>query len=299
MIQSTTNENYMLKTYNLNDPLQHKESNQEIDPASKILPFAATCKLFCFNNKISLLYGKLNNKTFKSSLYQLDTGSQLASWKLISYSNLSVSELLIDPENLIPISHKDDEAIVTSVLNDCIVFHVFSKNTPGRKWISATSSIPQPSNRSAKHKIQSCVVVSNFIYCSVLLNGIGARIYKFNIRSLQQYQRSNVSIRPTSTWHIRDDRTLQNCFTSVHKGEVIIICFAVVSNQTVLEIKRPVLNSTVSPVEYRFKFPQMVKVMAGSVIPGLDNLTIVVTYSESESNKYKIKRIDMSSHKII
>jgi len=104
MVLNTTT----FKSYNLNDPLQYKESTQEIDPASKISLSAATCKLFYFNNKISLLIGKLNNKTWRVSLYQLDTGSQLASWKLISHSSLSISEFLLDLENSIPVSHNDD-----------------------------------------------------------------------------------------------------------------------------------------------------------------------------------------------
>jgi len=129
---------------------------------------------------------------------------------------------------------------------------------------------------------------------------MGARIYKFNIISLlnQQCQRSNASIRPVSTWHIGDDQNLQTCHISVHKGEVFIICCNIVDNKTIIEIKRPKLISIVSSVEYRFELTQIVKIVEGSIIPGLDNLTIALIYYESESNKFKIKRIDMSLHRI-
>ena len=299
--QSTTtaNCNCMLICYKMADSCLHR-SSQEIN-ASKIAICSATCKIFCLNDKISLLVGKGNvNKTLKLSLYHLDTDTLQATWKSVSHFSLSVSESVFDFENSIPVSHKNGGVIITSALNNRLVFYIFFKALSGkRSWASAFSMLSQPQGHSAKFKMQSCIVISNNIYCSLLQQGVGARVCQFNIRILQQHQKNSINVRPTYTWHIKDDSTLQNCFLSVHREKVILICCNDTNSKTIMEIKYLKPSSTaVSPAQYRLEFPYIVKMISATAVPS-ESLVIALTYHHFEAKKCYIKRIDMSSHSCI
>lgn len=123
IIESTTVENYTLISYNLSD--SYHRNSQELNPANKITLSSATSKLFSFNNKVSLLTAKLNNKTWKATLHHLETDTNLASWKPIPQSTLVASDTMFDIENYTAFSHKADGVTTASVINDHIAFHTF------------------------------------------------------------------------------------------------------------------------------------------------------------------------------
>lgn len=281
--------------YNLANSSLHC-SSQEID-ANKITLSSATSKMFCFGNKIAILIGKINNKIWKLSLYCLDVETTLiAVWKLVSHFTLSIPEAQFDFENSALVSHKDGGLIIVSILNDRITFQVFSKSVSGKKWASAHSTLSQASQASTKFKIHSCIVISNDIYCSLLQHGVGARIYQFNIsyRLFQQQQRGSITVRPARTWHIKDYPTLQNCFLSVHKGQVVVICCNADSNKSIIEVKEPKSNSiSVSSALHRFEFPYIVKIVAASVAPSSESFAIAITYCDIQTNNCYIKRFDV------
>ena len=296
IVQNTGIGNDILKTYSIVDG---KVNDREITSTKKIAPCNTTCKMFNFNNKNSLLIARLTNKIWKGTVYQLDTDM---SWKLISHSNLSIPESQVDLENSIPISHKDDGVIIISILNDRfkfnyrIVFYIFSKRVPGKKWTSTSVMLPQPTNRSAKYKIQSCAMASGCIHCSFLLEGVDARIYTFNLGSLQM---GSVHIQPECIRHIKNDHSLENCFLSDYEGEVIIFCCDVVNNRSTIEVRQSKINSTtVSPAEYRYEFPCKVKITMISVLLDTESLVIAVIYHPYATNNCYIKRINMSKYHI-
>lgn len=270
----------------------HRRSH-EFDPTNKTILSHASNKMLCYNDKVSLLSGKLSNKMWKLSLCYLNTENKFASWKPILNFNFSISESLLDFENCIAVSHKESGLILVSVSNDRIIFHVYSKNSPGKKWVSASSQLPPPSQvHSAKYKIQSCVVISNFIYCS-LLQGMNAHIYKFSIRLLQQQQRGTIPVRPNYVWHINEDgRTLTNCFVTLHKGEVAIISCYVTDDKSSLEVKY-LKSEIVSASRYKFHFPYKITIACASIITDPDRFVIAMIYTENNSKCY-VKRIEMS-----
>lgn len=304
IVQNTGIGNDILMIYNLVDG---KVNDREISSTKKIAACPTTCKTFFFNNKISLLIARLINKTWKVTVYQLDTDMSFASWKVVSHSNLSIPESQVDLENSFPISHKDDGVIIVSILNDRfkfnyrIVFHIFSKKVPGKKWTSTIVLLPQPTIRSAKYRIQSCIIVSGYIHCSLLLEGVGARVYTFNLTKLLQAAAgsSAVNIQAECIRQIKNDNSLENCFLSVYKGEIITICCDVVSNRSTIEVRQSKIDSSVvSPAEYRYEFPCKVKIIVASIISDIENLAIAMIYHPYDTNKCYIKRINMSHYRI-
>ena len=279
--------------YNLADSFLHRSS--EGINVSRTIFNATTRKIFYYNNKISLFVGKLSNHTWKLALYSLHNESQLSTFKLVTHCNLSLPELNFDSENWVTVSQKDSVIIVASVINDRIYFNVLSKTTSGKKWLSAYSILAQPLARSVKAKISSAIVVSNNLYCSCVQQGVGARISQFNIKMFQQQQRNSINVRPVCTWHIKDDPTLQNCFLSTHKEEVVIVCCNDANDKSHIEIRRPKLRSTVtsSPL-YTFNFPHKVNIIGAPVDPHSQNLVIAVVYRDIRDDKKYIKRIDTS-----
>ena len=199
-------------------------------------------------------------------MYRLDADM---SWKVVSHSNRSIPESQVDLDNSILISHKDDRMIIISILNDQfkfnyrIVFHTFSIKVPGKKWTSTSVILSQPTNRSVKYKIQSCTIDSGCIHCSLLLEGVGARIYTFNLKLLQM---GSVNILPEFIRYIKDDNSLESCFLSVCKEAIIIICCDTVNDRSIIEVRQSKVNSSVVlSAMYRYEFPCKVKVTVTSV----------------------------------
>lgn len=78
--------------------------------------------------------------------------------------------------------------------------------------------------------------------------------------------------------------------------EVIIICFNITNEKTVMEVKQPLSSSAaVSPAEYKHEFSRMVKILAASIVPGDQNPLIVVKYHDSILNKCHIKTFKVSA----
>ena len=278
--------------YNLIDSFLHRSS--EGINVNKIILDATTRKIFYYNNKISLFVGKVNNHAWKLTLHSLVTEGQLSTFKPVLHCNLSLPESSFDSENWLAVSHKSGEIIIPTVLHDRINLNIFS--TSGKKWLLAYSILAQPLTRSVKVKISSCIVVSNYLYCSMVQQEVGARICQFNIRILQQYQRNSINVRPVNILHIRDNPTLQNCFVSTHKEVVVIICCSNINDKSCIEVRQPKPRPTgISSVLYRYEFSK-VNIVGASADPCSKNLVLAIIYRDIEDDKYYIKRIDMSQY---
>ena len=293
MVRGTTG-SYALITYDLTNYNQidsFHRSSQELDPENKITLSPDLSKAFSFNDKISILNAKRGNSgTWKINLYCLDTEGQLATWKMANFSS-SFSDLLLDFHNSFVVSYKCDEIILASIVNNRIIFHIVSKSIHGNKRNSATFTLPKLQSRTAKFIMQSYIVVSTYIYCSLLQLGVSACICRFK---LLQNQRNTTSVQLVDTWHINDHSNLQNCFISALNAQVFINCCKVADNKTTIEVKRLKSDLTAESIA-SFQFPCIVKINTVSIVP-CENLVIAVIYHNTKTNKCYIKKIDMASH---
>ena len=297
VVQTNVTGNNNLHTYNLTETIC-KENHKIIQSKG----FTTKYKIFCFN-KISLFTGKLDNEIWKCSLHQLDTKPDSladASWASVSQIKPSLSKEQLDLDNCIPVSYKSDEIILVSVVAHHVIFHMFSMK--GSKKSAVSSLIP--SYRSY-NKLNSCIVSSNYIFCCMLLSKIGSCIYKFDLTSIQQNPKDSSgksdTIKLVSYWPLKLS-TLQSCFLSLYKNEVIVINFNVNDGSNMklrkLLLKPAELSSTeysqkslkaleVSSADLTFKLP-CITVVATSVV--LDHF-IAVLYHDSKVNKYYIIKV--------
>lgn len=289
--------NCTLITYNLADSFTIHRSSQDIKPEDKTILCPTNSKIFCCKDKIFLMTGILNKGRWKLNLYNLDTETEnlFALWKPANCA-IPIIESKFDHENCIPVSHGDNVVIIATVKLNLLIFHIINIPSSGKnQQVSATLTLPQLNARHAKYKLDSCITMSNYIYCS-LSDGTKTRVYKLSIRKMQQFQKSNIFVRPEYTWQITDDHTLLKCFLSTYKEEAITICCYTSDEKTILGIKRLKPNKpTVSLTEYKFEFSNTIKIISVSVVPCFSNLVIVVLYEENKSNKCYIKRIAMPS----
>ena len=289
MAQSTTSPTKCtFITYKMIDPYTIHQSSQDMDSATAITLCPTTCKVFCSDDNILLLNGKLNKGMWRLNLHNLDTKNLHACWKPVS--NLAIIESLFNLENSVAVSYKD-KIIVASILSspDRIIFHLV---TAGKQRISANSLLPQHS--ATKYQIKACIIVSESIYCS-LVHEEEACVYKFSITALQQHQKS---IRSQFVWYIKEsDHPLTSCFVSVYEGEVIVIFSYVADNKTIVGVKCPKPGYPVPiSTERRSEFPYKVNIISVTVFPGFE---IGVVYQENGSNSSYIKTMEMSSNNCI
>ena len=301
VLNDSANGNYTFRTYNL---LNSKERHQEIQLANKNMHCAATFyKLFYFFNKISLLTGRVEYKTWNLNLYHLALDAKPAtygSWEQVPFSRFSISQSLFDVDNCIPISHREDGVIVVGILNDlakqthCIVFHIFSQKTSGKNWKTASSLLPIQSSGTVDYQIQSCIIDPEYkyIYCSLLQHEVGVYIYKFDLVLLQQHRKSiKESIKPVtpvSKWDITEP-TLQNCFLSLFQEEIIMVSF---NYKNVMKVKRSENFLPAAPAEYEYEFSCEVTIIATSIV---SNSKIVVIYQHNETKQCRIKTFTIAN----
>ena len=261
-----THDRLIMKLYSL---LHGNQSSQEITFRNNLFCGTTFYIMFCRCNNICALTGKLEFKTWKLNVHQLDI--KYAMWEQVAFSKYSISDSLFNFHNCIPVSYREDRVILVSIRNDhnssehSIIFHVFTRRVSGRNWKTTSSLLPIQYTRNTEYRIKSSIVYSDHIYCSVMLDGIGAYIYKFDLISLQQNQKCSTGIKPVCHWHIREP-SLQNCLLSVLKQDIVVISINSVDDKTILEVRRPMNLLPYLPADYHFEFPCKIKVVATSII---------------------------------
>ena len=257
----------------------------------------AAGKVFYFK-KLSLLSGQFNDgsQTWKLRLYQTVTKAQVQTWEQNSRFKFSV--LRLDLKNSIPVSRKDDGIVLLSIINpetrqanSYALIYLFPPSKVSEKdWKGASLQLPQPRIRTAKYEIQSCIMMSNYVYFSLLLPEVGAYIYRVELTSLQhpKEMRDIVNLKPEqiTSWKI-EDSTAQNCFLAVLKEDIIILSFIITNGKSVMEVKRLISHSS---TEYMYPFPRVMKIIVASIVPGDQSPLIVVVYHDNMHNKCCIKR---------
>ena len=289
VIKSSVNNNNMVKIHSLLDCMAH---DQEYKLANEI---DASCPyiMFYFGNAITLLTVKVKYKTLHLNLYYLDTKARFASLFKVPFSNYLISDSLFDLRNCIAVSHRDDGVIVVSILNDQvfrnhrIVFHIFHQKAHGRNWKTSSSLLPIQYKCNVNYQIKSCKIdtASRYMYCSLLLDGVGVYIYQFDVMSLLQPQRS-YSIKPVCNWHIAE-LTFQNCFLSSLQ---VIICCNIIYGKNIIKIKRPVNFLPALPADYTFEFSSKVTIIEASIV---SNSQMIVMYHNNITKQCFLKIISI------
>lgn len=265
-----------------------------IDISRKTVVSHADCKVFhC--KRFSLLSGHLNTgtKTWRLRLYQTQAGTvktQTPSWDQVTHFKFSVLQL--DYKNSVAVPQNDDGIILVSVVQESktssyVVIYLFPL-AKGSNWKAACFTLPLPRIRTAKYEIQSCLLSSNSLYCSILLPEKGTIIYKFSLTSLQYPSKDVQNIvngQHEGFWQIED----HICYLEELNNEVIIISFTNTNGKTVMEIKRPLMTPAALAGEFKHEFDRVVKILKAFLVPGDQNPLIAVMYHDNVDSKCLVK----------
>jgi len=216
-------------------------------------------------------------------LYSLDTSRK--SWLLVDSSNFSFQE--INFENCVCDKYASDNVVVVTVLEASVFFYLFSPlKKDNMNWKSAKLSL---SEQTSDCQIQSCVVISDDLFCS-LLTSTHLLVYQVDLGVLYRSTDGTCSLEPTKSW-VLEKLNLERCFLSSLNEEVVTIMVKKADKNLVefSELKHFNLGS-LKPLT---SFCTNVEVFSATVIPDTTNLAIVY----SDSDKYKMSLLNGKSLK--
>lgn len=148
---------------------------------------------------------------------------------------------------------------------------------------------------SSKYQIQSCVVISHFLYCSLWLHETTCTVYIYEVDLLplwscdKEYYEGSL---PERSWVI-EDLFMKSCFLSAFKEEVVITTFKNINDRTVMEVRlinSMSVTSAMPKLIRQYNFASVVKVVTASAICGVPN-TITVIYHDDKANKCVTMRL--------
>ena len=164
--------------------------------------------------------------------------------------------------------------------------------TASKYWKNAQIKLPDLDHGS-KYKIQSCVAISNYIYCSLFVQEREicyiCYIYKINLTPLKQSREALDSF-------FEIDKTSKNlgcCFLSALNEKLISITSEYMdSGKTLLEVKQYDHSAciTLAPGSpFQHYFSSQVRIVTASIVSGIQN-TLVVVYHDTLRKCY-VKRL--------
>jgi len=245
-------------------------------------------------------------------LYKLKNTPYYSAWELTVGSNFTLSHSDLDIENTACVSY-NNMVIIASVLNQrtlCqLILHLYDpskKFANGSYWSSR--STPLRLHSGVKYEIQSCIVMSEFIYCSLLLLGTGAYIYKINLYPPQkcttvlpplqkcttappllQKSRALKKEHLYSSNQLFENKMLQNSFLVVGpSGNAFNIAVSNKDMKTIVKVERLIDIKTFS-FKVEFAFPSIVKAITASAIP---NYVIIIYHCGEKCYIKKLKMTD-------
>lgn len=228
-----------------------------------LLKFSGNITIFGSNSK-------------KIGLYSLDTSKN--SWIFIDSSEFSFQD--INFENCVCISPADyvsDNIVVATVLQGFVYFYLFTPNDNNTYWRSAKLSLLQ---HIWACKIQSCVVISRNLFCS-LLSHTHLLVYQVDLNHLYQSANGTCLLEPKKSW-ILENVNLQKCFLSSLNAETVTIMVKKTDKILIEFSKLEHFNS--GSLEPIISFSSAKEVFYATVIPDTTNVAIVY----SDSNVYKL-----------
>ena len=288
-----------VEQYSLDDG-QRKDKKTYFNCKKHVCP-----TMLFYLNKVTIMAGDhdVDTRNTKVGLYHFVNSKQ--NLELVVGSKYSTT--LIQLKNA-TCALFNDGIIVVSVLDQItqqssnrMTFHLFSQDkVAGKNWRMASMLLPPVlhSLDSCKYQIQSCVVISDHLYCSLWLHETIVYIYEINLSPLCKYDKECYDRPlPMRSWLIQE-LYITGCFLSVFKEEVAITTFKNINNKTVMDVRLfngADINVT-SPIPKpmcQYDFPSVVKVVTVSVVSGADNNTITVIYHDGKANKCCTMRLRM------
>ena len=254
--------------------------------------------ILMYAGEVTLLGGdvEVDTKKYKLALYQMHstTMKDFYAWESIMCSISKVSTSSIDFKNSVCASYGNDGVAVVSICGpNQLNIKLFSPTrTVGNKhWKNVLIKLPD----DKKYKIQSCVAISNYIYCSLLVqereNCYICYIYKINLTPALKQSRETCAL--DSFAEIDKISNLGCCFLSALNEKLISITSECMANgKTLLEVKQRDHSACItlaSPFQYYFS--SQVRIVTASVVSGIQN-TLVVVYHDTLQKCY-VKKLTL------
>lgn len=253
--------------------------------------------ILMYSNEITVvgIDPDVDNRKNKLQIYQLHKKDHLYSWELFICSTFRVHPHLLEQGNVVCISYENDGVAVISIVNQLTtrdphkmtVLLFSSQRVGGRYWRYTTITLTDL--QCDRFKIKSCVAISNYIYCSLMVQESAVYIYEINLTTLKlSSKEANDSSLPKHMWAI-ESLSLKNCFLSALNEKLILITFADIKEQTCLEVRQfsnPICE--VPAPAFQFLFPYLVTAVTASIVSGIQN-TIVVVYHDNKLKKCLVK----------
>ena len=271
----------VLKSYNLFDS---QKTDIRKGFSNCIKQFCPT--MFLYSGEVTILGGDLDVDTrkFKLALYHI------YSLESIICSTLKVSAMSLDLRNTVCASYGNDGVAVVSIYSpNQINIYLFSptKTAGSKYWKNPHIKLPDL-DHGGRYKILSCVVISNYIYCSLLVKERPlCYIYKINL-TLQKQETLN------SPFEIdKISKNIKCCFLSALNEKLISITTEYMdSGKTLLEVKQYDPYITLAPT-FQYYLSSQVRVVTASIVSGIHN-TVVVVYHDDKLQKCYVKKINIS-----
>ena len=272
-------------------------------------------RMLSYCNTVTILGCESDSeKNLSVGLYRLKNTAYYSTWELIVGSSFTLSQLDLDIDNAACVSY-NDTVIIASVLNQRtssrLIFQFYDpskKSANGTYWSSASTQLRLHSG--VQYQIQSCIVRSEFIYCSLLLIGTGVYIYKISLLPLQKcttvlppLQKSTTGpstlqksiafpkefLYTSSSHKLIENKLLQNYFLVVGpSGNAFTIAICNKDTKSIVKVEQMMDLDTFSfKVEYIF--PSTVKVITASVVR---NYTIIIYHCGDKCYFKKLKITD-------
>ena len=259
-------------------------------------------RMLIYSDKVAILDGDLDAdaRTIKLTLYHITANKQHAygfSWEPIC-SSWKISALSVELRNAACVSYENDGVALVSIpgYSQVNIYLLSSMRTAAasKNWKNGHIKLPDP-HHNWRHQIQSCVVISNYMYCSLLVQERAVCIYKINLTPLKRYGKETLDA-SLPNQKIDVDVTNSNlrcCFLSILNEKLIAITSEHVDNtETLIEVKQFDNLTCKFPdtLTYRSCISSQVKVVTMSIVPGIHN-TVVVIYHNSALRKCFVKKI--------
>ena len=257
-----------IEIYDLKTKMWSKDNNAAVlDGIDSVCP-----TILNYINKITLF---ASSSTTKAGLYSWDPYQK--SWLLVDNSDFVFEHLNV--KNSACCCYAPENVVLVTVFQSFVYIHLHSTLKKGdtQPWKSAKLSI---SKRVNDCQIQSCIVASNNVFCT-LLTSSHLLIYKVDLSPLQQIASGTCFLKPTNSW-LLDKSNIKQCFLSFVNEEVVTIMVKEINNKKhveVSELKHFNLGS-LKPVT---TFDSTVEVFAAAVVP--DTTYMAITYYDSKVYK--------------
>ena len=284
-----------LHSYNLLNG--KKEKDNEIMKGKQTV-----CPIMLFYDNALTIVGSdtscsSHSKYLSIGLYQLKLSALM--WELVIDSNCTISNSHLDLHNAACVSYSD-VVVLASISNQieipsstCLVLHVFnpSKRTvDGGFWRSASVPLRQHSGINCKYQVQSCIAAADQIYCSLLLLGIGAYIYKVGLNQIRKCTKAIHKATPLYSHWLFENKNIRSFFLAAKHDDdkIFIVTFCDEASKTSVKVEQIIAELYNTSCQAELKFPTIVKAVTASVA---SNAAFIIYHSSQAKGCYSKKLV--------